>query len=362
MEKNNTYTTDGKVKHLSSEEDINTKLGKIIGKKFIEYRKTWDSANNFETVTDFPLFLHVDMNQTCNYKCPHCIIAYPEEVAGYYEGKYLGFEDFKKIVDEGSEYSCPSISPQGNNEPFLIKDLYKYIYYAHQKKFIDIMLNTNASALTAKRSQEILDSGLTRMRFSLDAFTQDTYEKVRVGSLPLDKIIRNIEIFLNLKEKGSYKLPVTGVSFVKMKQNEHELDDFIKFWKDKVDMVSIQTFTPPTRNVQKYKKFYATDQLADSEPITEFKCVQPFQRVVISNQTIAPCCVNFNKDLTIGKLGIDTIHEAWHSKKMNEIRNLHKEGKFYLDKTCKDCVNLIYPNNKIPEARVTKGSVEVITD
>ena len=100
------------------------------------------------------------------------------------------------------------------------------------------------------------------------------------------------------------------------------------------------------RYIEKYKKFYATDQLRDSEPITEFKCVQPFQRVVISNQTIAPCCVNFNKELTIGKLGKDTIHQAWHSKKMNELRNLHKRGEFYLNKTCKDCVNLIYPNIK----------------
>ena len=351
MDNNKSYTTDGKVKHLSTEEDINIKLGKIIGQKFVNYRKTWDAANNFETVTDFPLFLHVDMNQVCNYRCPHCIIAYKDEVDAYYEGKYLNFEDFKKIVDEGSEHGCPSISPQGNNEPFLIKDLHKYINYAYKKGFIDIMLNNNASALTRRRSQEALGSGLTRMRFSLDAFTQETYSKVRVGSLPLKKVIKNIDEFLELKEKGNYKLPITGVSFVKMKQNEHELDDFINFWKNKVDMVSIQTFTPPTQNLDKYKKFYATDQLMESEAITEFKCVQPFQRVVISNQTIAPCCVNFNKDITIGKLGVDTIHEAWHSKKMNEIRNLHKEGKFYLDKTCKDCVNLIFPNNKIPEAK-----------
>ena len=31
------YTTDGKVKHLSKDEDINEKLSKIIGPKFIEY-------------------------------------------------------------------------------------------------------------------------------------------------------------------------------------------------------------------------------------------------------------------------------------------------------------------------------------
>ena len=29
---------------------------------------------------------------------------------------------------------------------------------------------------------------------------------------------------------------------------------------------------------------------------------------------------------------------------MNEIRELHKKGEFYKDKTCKDCVNLIYPS------------------
>ena len=64
------YSTDGKVRHLSNEEDINIKLGKIIGPKFVEYRKKWDAVNKMEIVTDFPMFLQLDMNQKCNYKCP----------------------------------------------------------------------------------------------------------------------------------------------------------------------------------------------------------------------------------------------------------------------------------------------------
>ena len=52
---------------------------------------------------------------------------------------------------------------------------------------MDIMINTNGSPLTARRSQQLLDSGLTRLRFSLDAATPETYKKVRVGSLPLEK-------------------------------------------------------------------------------------------------------------------------------------------------------------------------------
>ena len=56
MDRKKIYTTDGKVKHLSKDEDINEKLSKIIGSKFIDYRKKWDLANNFELETDFPLF------------------------------------------------------------------------------------------------------------------------------------------------------------------------------------------------------------------------------------------------------------------------------------------------------------------
>ena len=314
----NPYTTDGKVVTYSSEGDINTMLGKILGDKFLNYRKIWDKANNMEIVTDFPLFLHLDMNQECNYKCPHCIIGTLSEVKENYSGDYLDFNNFKKVIDEGSEHNCPSMEPQGNNEPFLIKDLHKYIYYAHQKGFIDIMLNNNGSALTKKRAQQILDSGLTRLRFSLDAFTPETYSKVRVGSIPLKRVLKNIFTFLELKEKGNYKLPVVGVSFCEMKHNEHEL----------------------------YDKYYSTKQLNEA-PIKDFKCVQPFQRVMIKNDKITPCCVSFNKDLILGSIHDTTILDAWNSEKMKQIREMHREGKFYLDKTCNDCVNIIYPNHKI---------------
>ena len=296
-----------------------------------------------EIVTDFPLFLQLDMNQECNYKCPHCIIGHQDEVKEYYEGEYLNFENFKKIVDEGSEYGCPSLSPQGNNEPFLIKNLHEYISYANKKGFIDIMLNNNGSALTPRRSQEILDSGLTRIRFSLDAVTQETYAKVRVGSINLDRVIKNIETFLELKEKGNYKLPIIGVSFCKIKYNEHEEDKFIDFWKNKVDFLSIQKFMPPTTNKKKYEEYYSSDQYHEKK-LEEFKCVQPFQRLTFRNEYMYPCCASFNKDLNLGSIKNKSIHDAWNSDKMNEIREIHKRGEYFKNKTCNDCVDLIYPS------------------
>lgn len=204
------------------------------------------------------------------------------------------------------------------------------------------MLNNNGSAMPPKKAQQILDSGLTRIRFSLDAIKPETYSKVRVGSIPLEKVIRNIEGFLELKEKGNYKLPVVGVSFCKVKENENELDEFVKYWQPKVDIVTIQKFMPPTLDKEKYKKYYASDQYYE-EPVNKFHCVQPYQRLVFRNEFMYPCCVSFNKDLKLGSIKDTTIHAAWNSKKMNELREIHKSGDYQKNKTCNSCVNLIYP-------------------
>tara|TARA_B100001248_G_C27399322_1_gene468620 strand:- start:592 stop:1719 length:1128 start_codon:yes stop_codon:yes gene_type:complete len=351
----NKYSTDGKVVHLSTEEDINQKLSKIIGKKFSDYRKSWDEANKFNLITKFPLFLHIELNQTCNYKCPHCIIGNPDEVEKLYnKNENLDFNDYKKIVDEGSKYNCPSLSAQGDNEPFLIKNMEEYIYYAHKKGFIDIMTNTNGSPINITRSKKILDSGLTRMRFSLDAFTDETYKKVRVGAIDLDKVKRNIFNFLDLKEKGGYKLPIVGVSFCKLKQNEHELDEFKNYWKDKVDLVTIQTFAPPTQNKSAYHEFYPEDQFYDDE-VVDFKCNQPFQRIHIRNHEMFPCCYSLvmgdkgtenYKNFVIGNIKNMSIYDAWNGEKMKKLRQIQLDGKFKENPTCAMCVKYTFPTRK----------------
>lgn len=337
-----TYTTDNKVIHYSKEEDINRKLEKIIGNKFIEYRKKWDQANKMEIITDFPLFLHIDMNQECNYKCPHCIIGHKSEVEKYYSDINLNFDDYKKIIDEGAEYGCPSVNPQGNNEPFLDKNFERFLEYPIKKGFLDVMVNNNGSAINKKRAKSVIETGVTRVRFSLDAFTQQTYEKVRVGSIPLERVIKNIEDFVEMREKLNSKLPVIGVSFCKVKANEHEVNDFINFWKDKVDFISIQKFMTPTLNKKKFEKYYASDQYVEKKPDL-FYCVQPYQRIMFRNEYMYPCCPSFNKDLNLGSIRNKTIYSAWHSDKMKKIREIHKSGEYYKDKTCNDCVDLIYP-------------------
>ena len=340
MSKTIQWTTDDKVTWYTSEDDINDKIASVLGERFVEYRKAWDAVSNFETLTEFPLYLQVELNQICNLKCPMCPLTIPESREKYITDKHISWEMYEKIILEAEKYNCPSLNPQGVNEPLLDQNLEDYIKFAKKHGFIDIMMNTNATLLSEERSKKLIDSGITRLRFSLDAVNAETFKKVRVGSPPLDKIKKNIYKFLELKEKGGYKLPITGVSFVNIKQNEKEKEKFINEWKDVVDIVTIQKFAPPSFE-KKFEKYYPKDQYVE-EPV-DFNCVQPFHRVVIRNNDITPCCAVYSSELKIGDLRFNSIYDAWHSKEMKKLRALHKKGEYYKNDTCKKCVNSMYP-------------------
>jgi len=332
------YTTDGKVRWFTNEEDVNLKLSSILGEEFASYRKKWDQVNRFELETEFPLFLQVETNQICNLKCPACPIGIPEAHEKYITRDKMPWETFEKIVLEGEKYQCPSIEPQGTNEPLLDRDLEKYIRFATDHGFIDIMMNTNATLLTESRARSMLKSGITRLRFSLDAASKETYEKVRVGG-EYETTIGNIENFLKIRKQENYSLPVVGVNFCKTSFNEHEEEKFVDTWIDKVDFIVIQEFQPPELE-NSYTEFLPSTSKYREKIVSQFHCQQPWQRVLVTNKgEVCPCCAFFRTELSLGNIKDKSIHDYWNSEEMKNLRQIHKSGNFQENEWCKRCVN-----------------------
>ena len=125
MSKTTQWTTDNKVTWYTSEEDINVKLASELGERFVQYRKMFDSVNRFEIETKFPLYLQVELHQICNLRCPMCSITVPEAREKYITDDHLSWEMYEKIILEAEKYECPSLNPQGTNEPLLDQNLDK---------------------------------------------------------------------------------------------------------------------------------------------------------------------------------------------------------------------------------------------
>ena len=256
---------------------------------FKNYRKMWDEASNFELETTFPLQIEFELHNACNYRCSFCPYSFEKEKmpANFdlpVKEKVLDFELYKKIIDEGAKNGLQAIELGYNTEPLLYKKIVPAIKYAKDKGILDIRMTSNGSKLTKEISQKIIKSGLTHLSVSLDAFSKETYLKMRSSKL-YEEVKNNLLEFIKIRDSNNLQLPSIRVSFLVTKENMHEKENFIKFWEKKVDLLSIQSLISyegtPKELINKKKE----------KKQIKYNCHQPWTRVVIrSNGDIKPCC------------------------------------------------------------------------
>ena len=337
-----------KIKEKEIVEDISYKIREIVlnkdwekeyGKDYDEYRKKWKDASENFTVFPFPLFLEVESIYACNYRCPFC----PTTILGQSTNcSKLSEPLFTKLFAEAQKLRLYSVNFSHGGEPTMRRDLPQLIARAREAGIIDRMIHTNGSLLTPDFSRQIIEAGLTKINFSLDSVTKDTYEtKVRIGG-NYAKVIRNITDFLRVREELGKSQPRVRVSFVITKDNMHEVDDFISFWEGKADVIAIQECIDFTGNLTK-----EVPQGIDYKNM-KWKCSQLFQLLTIrATGDITPCenIYELDHSYVLGNLATHTIQECWLGDKMTRLRKAHLTGCWDDVPKCKQCIwNMLREN------------------
>ncbi|WP_440915367.1 radical SAM/SPASM domain-containing protein [Candidatus Pelagibacter sp.] len=308
------------------------KLSKVAEKEeWKKYRENYDLASNLNLLS-YPIQLDFELNASCNLKCPMCPISV-ESPKGKGKNTWFDFDFFKKLIDYSVKKGTRAIKLNYINEPLIRNDIVKFIEYAKASGILDIYLSTNGILLKKDLAKKLIQSGLTRIQISIDAFTQDTYSKVRPGG-ELKKIIENVNDFLELKKTLNVQIPLLRVNFVKTELNEFELDQFISYWKDKVDMIGVQEFIKPTK---------VTTQIKSKKTVKRknFKCSFPFKQLVINNEKqVLPCCTFWGEELALQKVEKpEDLLDAWNSPKMRDLRQKHLEGRYQEIHQCNNCID-----------------------
>jgi len=305
-------------------------LAEIVGEeKWTDYRQIYERAQNLEDM-NYPVQVDFELNGSCNLRCPMC----PMGEADYKKdrNKRIDFEVYKELVDDGIKKGLKAINLSYVNEPLLRKDLPEFVKYARDVGIVDVYFSTNATIVKDTMIRELIDSGLTRIQFSIDAITEETYDKIRVGG-KYHEVIENIERFIEIRKEMKSKTPLMRVNFVRTNLNEHELDDFIDYWKDKVEMIGIQEMVNPhsdTKDVHskttENKKGY-------------FRCAAPFKEIVVTHRgDVLPCCTFLAEEMPIGNIKDNSIEEIYNDKPMKELKKIHKKGEYWRNKYCKQCI------------------------
>lgn len=326
MEENYSREDQSKKSLLASNVDFFKLVGEEIGrpKEFKEYREIFDkSTRDCKSYQDFPIHIDFELNFICNIKCTFCTHSLDDEKIKEWGDKKqkVTFETFKKIIDEGMPKGLRSIAFNGTNEPLTVKDLDKYIKYAKDSGVLDIMFNTNGLLLTKEISKKLIESGLTRLMISIDAFKKETYEEQRIGA-NYEKLVENILNFLEVRKEMGAKLPLVRLSFLAHANNIDEIEPFIEFWKDKIDFFAFQRLSDAFMyDEEKSESFREEFKMGEVEKDEFFDCSQPFVRVMIRNNgDVLPCCVFYGMKLPIGNIYENSLYDIYNGDAMKKIK------------------------------------------
>jgi radical SAM protein with 4Fe4S-binding SPASM domain len=293
-------------------------------KEWDEFRSMMASASDLQEHLH-PLQIDVELNAGCNMACPFCIHGYQK-----IENNLLDRVKFEKILKEAVSIGVKAVKFNYINEPMLRKDLEEIIRWTRDQGIINIYMVTNGTLLTPKRRQSLMQSGLTKLFVSLDAVTEETYNKQRLSG-QFNKVVANVLAFIKERNELKQQFPLVRVSFLRNQINKHEEKAFQEFWQDRADLIAFQKMNEiPDRKTSL--------TIADVEMPSK-GCDLPFKQLVIDDDgEILPCCKLAGKKLPIGNIDNMTLQEAWDSSKMKHLRRIHSTKEWQNHDICRNCM------------------------
>ena len=302
--------------------DIISELVKKHGQKFINYRREWDLAANCEFAPEKPLYIALETNSNCNFKCKMCLHSF--DIRTEKETKSIDLDTAKKLFVQTKELNIPSINIGAFTECTINKNIKSILKIASETGTMDRFLFTNGSMLCQNFCDYLVDLEWERVYISLDAANEITYKKIR--GYDLNKVEQNVLCLMETKKRKKTLFPIVRVSFVIQPENKNEVDEFYCKWENKVDVIDFQKLIDHTKKNQSVDDFIFK------------KCQGPFTTLAVTCEgEIIPCCSEYGKELSLGNLKDMSIIEAWNCEKMQMLRKAFLE-KANIPQICQICL------------------------
>ncbi|MDR4504195.1 MAG: radical SAM protein [Candidatus Scalindua sp.] len=304
-------------------------------------------SNNFRALRSYhnkrtilvnpPSYIWLEPTNNCNLKCIMCPTGTGKVDI---EKGFMDYRLYKKIIVEISEYTS-AVTLAISGESLLHPEFFKMVEYANSKE-IKVLLNTNATLLTKKKAELLLESGISEISFAFDGLKKSMYESARVGA-NYEKTLRNILYFLKLKKERKSKYPYSILSILELEiedYSEMEKKTFLKIFDGLIDEIR-------TREVSTWgSTFKDTDKFAyrDNRNVCG-PCSRLWSTACIMwNGDVVPCVYNANHEYVIGNITKKSFIDIWNGEEMVRLRMSMIEGD-YLDISplCENCIVLGTP-------------------
>jgi len=286
----------------------------------------WGYLRHSPRVSGLPVEYIVETTAKCNIYCPMC----PRETHKQPK-EDMSDQVFQRLVQEASD-TAEHMMLIGLGEPLLDNKIFDRVSYCEQHG-ISTLLSTNGTLLDEKMSEKLLATPLAHITLSFDGASKETFETYRKGA-KFEKVRENFVRFARMKHRQGSKLQIV-MQMVRMPGNNHEVEDFRRFWGAVEGVDQIRVKEDETSLVQPEGNRSA----AGGRP-----CHYLWRGAlyVKHDGRVFPCCQSYNLDgAPVGDLRNQTLPEIFNSEEMQELRKLHGAGRAGEIDMCRRCCTAI---------------------
>jgi pyruvate-formate lyase-activating enzyme len=273
----------------------------------------------------------IETTNICNLDCIGCGTKRTKR-----KKSVIGIDLFEKAVLELKKMGVTGVGLYTIGEPLLSKNLGELIAIA-QHHGMRTGFSTNGQY--PERMDKIYQRfgtgrGLGGARFSVDAATEETYKKIRVGG-DLNKIIESMRRIHNVnKQKKDLWVEITTKNMV-VEDNVDEITEFFRVFDEWVYPEHHLFYLP--NNMGLIEDFESTGMSYPNLVSPWPPCKIPATSLsVLADGGVNLCYIgrDFHGELTVGNIQDDDLSDIFHGKAATAVRAEHLEGESSLTASC----------------------------
>jgi radical SAM protein with 4Fe4S-binding SPASM domain len=273
-----------------------------------------------------PIRLWVELSSHCNYRCIMC----PNKDLPPKEKGHMDFDLYTKIIDEARGFVF-DINLAHRGESLLHPRLVEAVQYA-KRAGLYTRLHTNGSLLTEDLARQIVSSGLDRLSFSFDGYTEDTYEQIRLGG-DFEKTTANIVRLLEIKKEQGSRTPETAIEVINFETlAAPELAEAKQRFRDRFRDLPLDSFT------MKELHNWAGEIEQGDRGAKYSACPFPWNALIIFwDGAVYPCTQDFFGHYPVGDVTSSSLKEIWNSPALMDLRSKLAKQDISDIETCSRC-------------------------
>ncbi len=306
-----------------------------------------------------PFTVFIEPTRFCNFKCFYCLHSKKNESKREikdtgYEIKHMDFTIYQEIIDQILLFpkTPKRIVFSGLGEPLMNTKLPEMIAYAKKNQIADRLdILTNASLLTPKLSDSLIDAGVTRIQISLQGLNSEKYREISGVTVDFEKMIDNITYLYNHKKDCNIFIKIIDCIL----DGKEDEEKFYKIFGDISDQIFIEHLITLQQQMGDHNgRADNTKNLNNEEVVFRHVCPVIFYMLQIdADGNVFPCPVNgLPKHFAIGDIKKENLVDIWLGKKRKNLICNHlnfNRVKMPVCGTCEACSCILDKNEYLDE-------------